>query len=398
MKKKLLSFVAVTMAVAILFTSMTLTNVLSVFAEDSLSQPSPTSEVSATPIYVAEADKLAGWGSMTGDLWHCYEIASSELKTEGGRTFARFTSSGTNPYVVFVENQTNQKIGRYMAISYRTNFKNPGQIFMGPGVCWSARGDVFGQTWNGDGNWNLAIIDIDKAGLSVLTDYAINYGRLDMSVGVPLTANDYFDIAYVAFFDSVEAAEKYDVVSVKQNDGVGPVIQYNGSTTIKTSAGKPFDTTDFIAYDEQDKQYVMPTWSWSDGAIDENGRLYEGTHTCQAIFTDSWGNTSTLTLTLDVDATDTEAPVIHFGLSTIYATAGTRVDLAETIVVTDNYDIVTPVLTWSEGAVDTYNRLLVGTHTLTITATDLTGVQSQKIVTFIVVDAVDTPATPTPIK
>ncbi len=184
---------------------------------------------------------------------------------------------------------------------------------------------------------------------------------------------------------------------LKENDGVAPVIQYKGSTTIATSADKPFVLQDLMAYDEQEGRNIAPVLTWSEGALNENGLLQKGNHTCVATFTDAYGNKSEITLTLNVGDRDTEAPVIQFGLTTINATAGTRVDLAKTIVVTDNYDVVAPVLTWSDGAVDAYNRLQAGMHTLTITATDLTGLQSEKTVTFNVADTADAPATPTPV-
>ena len=194
----------------------------------------------------------------------------------------------------------------------------------------------------------------------------------------------------VAYVDSI-------TFELKEDDGKAPVIEYKGSTTVNTSAEKLFALEDLKAYDALEERYIRPVITWSEGALDQNGLLLKGTHTCVATFTDAYGNQSKITLTLNVGDKDTEAPVIRFGLTTLYATAGTRSDLEKSIVVTDNYDTIKPVLTWSAGAVDAGNRLLVGKHTLTITATDLTGLQAQKTVTVIVTNTADAPVTPTPV-
>ena len=201
------------------------------------------------------------------------------------------------------------------------------------------------------------------------------------------------------YTDSVESVAYLDGFSfkLKADDKTAPQVQYKGETTIKSSAGKAFELQNLVAYDAQEERIILPVLTWSEGALDANGLLLEGNHTCEATFTDYYGNQTSLTLTVQVGDVDTQAPVIKFGLTTIHATAGTRVDLAKTIKVEDNYDVVTPQLTWSEGALDAQGRLLAGTHTLTITATDLTGLSSQHTVTFVVANEADAPATPTPV-
>ncbi len=187
-------------------------------------------------------------------------------------------------------------------------------------------------------------------------------------------------------------------VKLKENDGVAPIVQYEGSTVIETTAEKPLFLRDLIAFDEQEDRYILPVLTWSEGAVDENGLMQKGQHTCVAVFKDYFGNSSEITLQVQVGDKDTQPPEIKFGLNRIQATVGTHVELEETIVVTDNCDAVTPVFVWSEGALDAYGRLRVGTHTLTITARDLTGLEAQKTVTFIVSDQADAAATPTPVK
>lgn len=52
----------------------------------------------------------------------------------------------------------------------------------------------------------------------------------------------------------------------------------------------------------------------------------------------------------------------------------------------DNYDKVNVVGEWSDGAIDFGGRLFEGTHTFTLTATDLSGNKSVHVVTVYVTD------------
>ena len=52
----------------------------------------------------------------------------------------------------------------------------------------------------------------------------------------------------------------------------------------------------------------------------------------------------------------------------------------------DNYDMVDVISEWSDGAIDFGGRLFEGTHTLTLTATDLSGNKSVHVVTVYVTD------------
>lgn len=167
-------------------------------------------------------------------------------------------------------------------------------------------------------------------------------------------------------------------------DTVPPVISYEGETEITTSAGKPF-VLDISAFDEYEQRNIDLSYSWSAGALDAEDKLVEGDHTCTVTATDFAGNRSTLTLTVHVDPPDTEAPVISFDPYLIRVPAGTVNML--TVEATDNYDDVTAVLTWSEGTFDSRGRFAVGGHTLTITATDLSGNTATKSVIIMVMDS-----------
>lgn len=169
----------------------------------------PTEEP-AVPLHIVEPDFLANYAAQTGNGICNNDLGTTQILSEAGRSFFRLTSGGGDPYIAFIEGQKNLRIGRYMAISYRTNSSKNGQFFMGSGGNWSGSGDQFLQDWQEDGNWNLAIIDLDNVGLTALTDYVLNYARLDFFTEAG-AAGDYFDVEYIAFFDSAKAAGKYDL-------------------------------------------------------------------------------------------------------------------------------------------------------------------------------------------
>ena len=74
-----------------------------------------------------------------------------------------------------------------------------------------------------------------------------------------------------------------------------------------------------------------------------------------------------------------KAPVIGFSASVINTVAGAHCALV--FEAEDDCDEVEVVQTWSEGAVDRQGRLTEGVHTLTLTASDLSGNSTEKVVT-----------------
>ncbi len=136
------------------------------------------------------------------------QIASSEVITEGDYTFARLTAAaGGDPYFAFIPLNSNYMLPQYMTISYRTNSTTDGQVFLGSGTGWNGQGDVFNVAWN-EGDWNYIVIDLSAQGLTSITDGLLTYARLDFFAG-DSAEGDYFDIEYIAFFNTAEYAEAY---------------------------------------------------------------------------------------------------------------------------------------------------------------------------------------------
>ena len=156
----------------------------------------------AAPVLKVEPDALAS--AATGNT--ASGIAGAEVMTEGGRTFVRLTASNGDPFFAAVSNAG--AMPDYVAISYRTNSATDGEFFVGSGAGATGQGDNFQYVWN-EGDWNLAIINLAETGVTTITDGVIGYLRLDCFAGNS-AAGDYFDVEYIAFFNTPEYAQAYD--------------------------------------------------------------------------------------------------------------------------------------------------------------------------------------------
>ncbi len=170
---------------------------------------------------------------------------------------------------------------------------------------------------------------------------------------------------------------------IDETDKTPPVITYDGPLEITTSAEKPF-VIEVSAFDYEDNLSSEITYNWSNGALDSKGNLRVGTHTCEVVAMDIAGNTATLTLTVNVGEKATNPPVINVS-SALTAYVGIQPDFV--FEAEDEFDKVICVITWSEGALDADGKLTEGTHIMTLTATNLTGLTTTKDVTVTVVNA-----------
>ncbi len=163
-----------------------------------------------------------------------------------------------------------------------------------------------------------------------------------------------------------------DAITVELFDGddVPPVITYDGPDHVVTTAGKQL-ILPVSAWDEGEKQYFSVEYVWSGDALDGEGKMKEGEYSVTLRAKDSYGNTSEKVISVTVGPKDTEAPVIHFAPDTVETLAGALPVL--NFKATDNEDEPEITLEWSEGALDKKGRLNEGAHTLTVTASDLTG-------------------------
>lgn len=177
-----------------------------------------------------------------------------------------------------------------------------------------------------------------------------------------------------------------DHISIKLRDPdvEPPVITYNGETVIETREGRDF-VIDASAHDDYYDVDIPLEYIWSEGALDQDGKLVKGTHTCTIRATDEAGNYSERSLTVNVGERDVEAPTFDWIPEELdfFAMEG-MLPLIE-VNAADNFDEVGVVFTWSEGALDASGRLTAGEHTLTVSATDLSGNRSEFVITFTVI-------------
>ena len=240
---------------------------------------------------------------------------------------------------------------------------------------------------HGESDWNV----LANATANQWMEYTITRDGSGMSNGYKLDAfeNDDGTLGVFAIATKYETSTDYTFyidhvqIQLKKNDGKAPELKFDGVTDILTSSGKPF-RPDITAYDHLLECEIPLNFEWSAGAIDTDGNMLEGVHTCVVSATNYYGNTASVTLNVTVGPPDVEAPEILFTTSEIYVPTGTFYRMVMECV--DNYDRVDVVSEWSEGAVDFGFRLAKGTHTLTLTATDDSGNKSVHVVTVYVTD------------
>ena len=210
--------------------------------------------------------------------------------------------------------------------------------------------------------------------VEVVLDDAATIKRLD-------DGNGYCkDVNFCIRYDNSDGVAYIDAITVKLRaaDTEAPVITYDGELAIETTEGREF-VLDLIAHDDYYDVDVTPEYIWSDGALDENGKLVTGEHTCTVKATDEAGNSAQITLQVTVREKDTVAPTLSWAPDKICAPVGAKPEFK--VTATDDRDEVEAVLVWSEGALDNRGRLLEGEHTLTVSATDLTGNKTEKTIT-----------------
>lgn len=172
-------------------------------------------------------------------------------------------------------------------------------------------------------------------------------------------------------------------VNLKANDGVGPVISYaNGNTTVTVMEDTFFENT-ATAYDAQEGRSLPVTYTFGDDTqFNDDGSLKAGNWTVTFSAEDYYGNKTEKQVTLAVKAGDKTKPVISTNIQTMQAKVG-AIPMFN-VTATDDSGNVTVEKVWSAGALDSKGGLTAGTHTYTITATDMFGNVATHVITVIV--------------
>ncbi len=193
--------------------------------------------------------------------------------------------------------------------------------------------------------------------------------------------NGYFkDVNFgFRFRDSQRAVVYIDKMEIifREPDNAAPVIDYKGDTVINTTEKKLF-TADVSAFDEYENREIEVEYIFSEGALDDDGRLVFGTHKCILRAVDSSGNAAEIELTLNVGEGDRTAPTIDWAPDKISAKEGMRPVF--NVTAEDDCDEVEVKMVYSDGALDERGRFKSGQHTLTLTAEDLSGNKTEKVI------------------
>ena len=175
-------------------------------------------------------------------------------------------------------------------------------------------------------------------------------------------------------------------VQTKANDGVAPVITYNGANEISAFEGALL-SLNATAFDEQEKAEKEIEYVW----LDENGEVVaveagyapaKGDYTLLLRATDYYGNVAEKSIRVTVKEADRIPPEIMLNVDTVYALTGTKPYLE--VKATDDSGEVTTSIIWSQGALDKAGKLTEGTHTLTVVAQDPSGNKTEKVITVCV--------------
>ena len=253
--------------------------------------------------------------------------------------------------------------------------------------------NVFRMAFPGATDW-LVLHDPGKSGWCEYTIYSDGRGFTNGNLPkiAPL-ANDRGQLGAFGIAVKYPTAATEDVcyidgitVTLKKDDGIAPEIKYDGEASIRTSMGKPF-VLDISAYDVAEEREIPLCYDWSAGAVDADGNLQMGDHTVTISATDYYGNERSITLSVSVGDPDITAPTIEITVSEVYATVGSLYRFNVTAI--DDYDRVTVIESWSDGAIDAYGVLSAGEHTLTLTVTDLSGNTAMHIINFHVLDVIE---------
>ena len=235
---------------------------------------------------------------------------------------------------------------------YYTEQQREVRVSIDAGVSWVLRHEA-----KKPGVWEDVVIS-DSSSLKQLAN-------ADGKLGV-------FGFGFRCYQDVRNSAVYIDEIRAELFDGddIPPVISYDGDDHVKTTEGKPF-VLNVSAYDEQEKSSFPVEYVWDKQATDGDGSLLKGEYTLTLRAKDSYGNTAEKTLTVTVGERDVTPPVINFGTDSIATVAGAYVRL--NVTASDDNDEVTAVQTWSDDALDKKGRLTEGTHTLTLSSSDLSG-------------------------
>ena len=189
--------------------------IVSIKIEEGSGQSNPKSE----PVFLIEPEHISSQALSPIGPTVTNEVSSAEVMTEEGRTFVRLMPNRGgvgDPYVAVIGIGEGAVVANYLSICYRTNSDKNGEFFMGSAAGWGEPGGHFNTDWVNKNDWCLAIYDLKGEGITAVVDDYANYCRLDFFAGIA-GEGEYFDVAYIAFFETAEDAQNYEP-DIKANE------------------------------------------------------------------------------------------------------------------------------------------------------------------------------------
>ncbi|MBR5059553.1 MAG: PKD domain-containing protein [Clostridia bacterium] len=210
---------------------------------------------------------------------------------------------------------------------------------------------------------------------NALATLADEYGYLDkFELGVRRQSGKgsvYIDSVYIEY---------------NYNDKTPPVITYKGPEVTKVPKGGRLavDATAHDAYEDWD--YPVECRFADQSILEEDGMPAVGT-VADVILSasDAFGNTSEMTVKVEIAPPDTSPPEIKLGTDKVRCVAGTIADIS--VDAADDYGVEEITYKWDKEAVDRLGRLVAGTYAVEITASDAAGNVSSKTLTVEVIES-----------
>lgn len=176
---------------------------------------------------------------LVGDTYNSCEVT---YDTATGVANLKCTGADPNYWVI---NKNATKIGRFMAIKYKTTVSSQMQFFLSSSDAGPAGGQEFTKDYINDGEWHTMLIDLSTCGVSTLNTetYEINFLRMDFFTGA---TEGEMQVEYIAFFDSEDAAfqyvhayKTYTITFKADGKVVETIVFEHGTTSIKEPTVPP---------------------------------------------------------------------------------------------------------------------------------------------------------------
>ena len=185
------------------------------------------------PVLVITPDVIATTATGAPD------VANVALSEDG--SFVTLTNGTVgDPYVTF----SNLSVSaRYVAVKYRTDIAGSAYNFFAGSVGTGADGNgdmLAGQPYEADGNWHVTVTDLDPAD-KVNETWDLSFVRYDFYTD---GTDRSIDVAYIALFNSAEAAEAYFAKSMIVADNTNTFV----SDVDSNEVGTTMDNADLVNF------------------------------------------------------------------------------------------------------------------------------------------------------